>query len=110
MNPDDVLTSAPARLSAADAWHLLTRTGFAPSPAQLTPWVGQPTTAAVDRLLREAVAAKPALQAPDFTFKTIRSPYSRMEADERKEARKQARRDTIALSSWWLKQMRDTPA
>lgn len=110
MNPDDVRTSAPARLSAADAWHLLTRTGFAPSPAQLSPWIGQPTAAAVDRLLREALAAKPVLQAPDFTREVIRSPYNRMEADERKEARKQARRDTIALSSWWFKQMRDTPA
>jgi uncharacterized protein (DUF1800 family) len=110
MNPDDVRTPVPARLSAADAWHLLTRTGFAPSPGQLSAWTGQPTAAAVDRLLREAAAARPVQQAPDFTREAIRSPYNRMDEDERKEARKQARRDTIALSSWWFKQMRDTPA
>src|SRR5688572_17020378 len=94
MNPDDARATVPAKLSAGDAWHLLTRTGFTPSPAQLSPWIGLPTVAAVERLLREASAAKLAVSAPDFTREAIRSPYSKLERDERKQARKQARRDT----------------
>jgi uncharacterized protein (DUF1800 family) len=48
--------------------------------------------------------------APQFTGEAIRAPYIRMDPDDRKAARKQARLDTVALAGWWLRQMRETPA
>lgn len=106
MNP-----SIPSQLSAADARHLLSRTGFMPSPAELRPWVGLSAEAAVDKLLAAAQRAKPLKLAPAFTRESLRTPYGRLADDEaRKAARRQSRADTIALAAWWLQEMRDTPA
>ncbi|MBC7958219.1 MAG: DUF1800 domain-containing protein [Cytophagales bacterium] len=102
--------SIPSQLSAADAWHLLTRTGFMPSPSELAPWVGLSSEAAVDRLLAAAQRAQPLHPAPAFTREAIQTPYGRLANDDaRKDARQQARTDTIALAAWWLQEMRETP-
>jgi uncharacterized protein (DUF1800 family) len=103
--------STPSQLSAADARHLLSRTGFMPSPAELKPWVGLSAQAAVDKLLAAALSAKPLNPAPAFTREALRTPYGRLADDEaRKAARQQSRADTNALAAWWLQEMRDTPA
>lgn len=100
----------PSQLSAADARHLLSRTGFMPSPGELQPWVGMPAEAAVDKLLAAALRAKPFNPAPAFTQEALRTPYGRLADDDaRKAARQQSRADTVALAAWWLQEMRDTP-
>ncbi|MBC7992061.1 MAG: DUF1800 domain-containing protein [Rhizobacter sp.] len=100
----------PSQLSVADARHLLSRTGFMPSPGELQPWVGMPAEAAVDKLISAALRAKPVNPAPAFTREAWRTPYGRLADDEaRKAARQQSRADTIALAAWWLQEMRDTP-
>jgi uncharacterized protein (DUF1800 family) len=102
--------SAPAQMSAADVRHLLGRTGFEASPAEVSPWVGTSAEAAVDRLVAEARRATPQHPAPAFTQEAIRTPYGRLADDEaRKAARQQARADTVELAAWWLQEMRDTP-
>ncbi|KQU81054.1 MULTISPECIES: DUF1800 family protein [unclassified Rhizobacter] len=98
-------------LNESDARHLLTRTGFAPSPQQLAPWVGLSAEAAVDRLIDAARAARFMHPPPDFTREPIRTPLGQLPDDDaRKAARQQARRDTLDLAAWWLQEMRDTPA
>ncbi len=100
----------PLQLTAADARHLLSRTGFMPSPAELQPWVGQSAEAAVDKLLAAALRAKPLNPAPAFTREALRTPYGRLADDEaRKAARQQSRADTMVMAAWWLQEMRDTP-
>jgi len=97
-------------LNEGDARHLLTRTGFVPSPAELAPWVGLTAEAAVDRLISQARAARPLHPAPDFTREPIRTPPGRLpDEDARKAARQQGRRDTLDLAAWWLQEMRETP-
>jgi uncharacterized protein (DUF1800 family) len=103
--------AAPQHLTEADAWHLLTRTGFTPSPSEVKPWVGMSAQDAVDKLLREAKAARTLHPPPAFTAELIRPPYNKLANDEeRKAARKQAREDAMALGAWWLQEMRDSPA
>jgi len=98
-------------LNESDARHLLTRTGFVPSPQQLAPWVGLTAEAAVDRLIGAARSAQPLHPAPAFTREPIRTPPGRLADEEaRKAARQQARRDTLELAAWWLQEMRDTAA
>ena len=98
-------------LTESDARHLLTRTGFVPSPQQLAPWIGLSAEAAVDRLIDAARAARPLHPPPDFTREPIRTPLGQLpDEDARKAARQQARRDTLDLAAWWLQEMRDTPA
>jgi uncharacterized protein (DUF1800 family) len=102
--------AVPSRLSAADARHLLARTGFMPSPAELAVWVGQSAVAAVDSLLAAAQRAQPLHPAPAFTREAIQTPHGRLADDDaRKVARQQARSDAVTLAAWWLQEMRDTP-
>lgn len=104
-------TPLPSRLSAADVRHLLGRTGFMPSPAEVSEWVGLAPEVAVDRLINAARRAEPRHAPPTFTGEPIRTPYGRLPDEEaRKAARQQARADTVALAAWWLQEMRDSPA
>jgi uncharacterized protein (DUF1800 family) len=103
-------SSLPTRLSPADVRHLLGRTGFLPSPAETSAWVGLAPSAAVDKLLADARRAEPRRPAPEFTRAPIQTPYGRLpDEDARKAARQQARADTVALAAWWLAEMRDSP-
>ncbi len=103
--------AAPERLDAAAVQHLLARTGFMPSPAEVAPWVGMSAQAAVDKLIADARNARTQHPAPAYTQDPIRTPYGRLPDDEaRKAARQQNRADTIALAAWWMQEMRDTSA
>jgi uncharacterized protein (DUF1800 family) len=104
-------TALPSRLSAADVRHLLGRTGFMPSPAEVREWVGLAPEVAVERLIEGARRAEPRHAAPAFTREPIRTPYGRLADDDaRQAARQQARADVVALTAWWLQEMRDSAA
>jgi len=104
-------SAAPAQMAPADVRHLLTRTGFAPSPAEVAPWVGMSAQAAVDKLLADARRDQPLHPAPAFTRDPIQTPYGKLPDDEaRKAAQRQARAETIELAAWWLQEMRESPA
>ena len=101
----------PERLSEADVRHLLGRTGFAPSPAEVAPWVGMTPAAAVDRLLAQAEAATPRHPPPAFTAEPVHVPYGQLPDEAaRRQARVRDRADTRALSNWWLVEMRESSA
>jgi uncharacterized protein (DUF1800 family) len=102
-------TALPSRLSAADVRHLQGRTGFMPSPREVREWVGLEPEAAVDKLIDGARRAEASRPAPTFTREPIRTPYARLADDDaRQAARQQARADTVALTAWWLQEMRDS--
>lgn len=97
-------------MSPADARHLLGRTGFMPSPAEVSAWVGLAPAEAVDRLLAGARRSTPRHAAPAFTREPIRTPYGRLpDEDARRAARQQARADIVSLAAWWLQEMRESP-
>jgi uncharacterized protein (DUF1800 family) len=104
------MAAGPAHLTEVDVRHLLGRTGFAPSPDEVRPWVGMGAAAAVDKLLAEAARAQPRHPAPAFTAEPFSPPPASLpDEDARKAARQQARQDIAALSAWWLQEMRDSP-
>lgn len=101
----------PQRLNEADARHLLARTGFTPSPAEVQPWVGLSPQQAVDRLLADAAQARSQQAPPAFTQEAIATPLNRQADDtQRKAARERQVRETLELRSWWLKEMLDSKA
>ena len=58
--------AVPARLSEAEARHLLVRTGFSPDFNELRSLTGKPAAAAVAALVSDAQAARPLHPPPDF--------------------------------------------
>lgn len=67
--------AAPARLSEAEARHLLVRTGFAPSQNEVDALTGQPGATAVSALIAAAQASKPQHPPPDFVSQPPPVPY-----------------------------------
>ena len=100
----------PQRLDEADARHLLTRTGFTPSPAELRAWVGQTPAEAVDRLLADAQQARLLQEPPAFTREPIEPPLNRLaDPAQRKAALERVVEQSLELRTWWLEQMLATP-
>jgi uncharacterized protein (DUF1800 family) len=100
----------PQRLDEADARHLLSRTGFTPSPAELRPWVGQTPAQAVDRLLANVQQARLLVEPPAFTREPIEPPLNRLDDPAlRKAALERVVEQSLELRTWWLEQMLATP-
>ncbi len=98
-------------MGEADAWHLLTRTGFAPDPQELASYAGLSRTAAVDRLLagatQHAVTAVPA----DLAVYTPQPEHFKdLSPDEKKQFRQRQARLNLELEAWWFEEMVATPA
>lgn len=102
--------AAPARLDPGQARHLLVRTGFAPTRAEVDAITGLDAAQAVDRLIGAARAAKPRNAPPAFTGGEPSPMPGRMAAQEDRQA---ARREQIAqgqeLKAWWLREMIESP-
>ncbi|HLX29010.1 MAG TPA: DUF1800 domain-containing protein [Casimicrobiaceae bacterium] len=96
-----------ARLSFDDARHLLARTGFGPTPAEVHALEGRTRAEAVDALLAGAPTT-PTLAPPTFTLTSTPSDeraHPGMSQDERKALRQHERTHVQALRSWWLAEM-----
>ena len=109
--------AAPQRLSEVEARHLLIRSGFAPTQAQVEALVGQGAVQAVHAIIGQAVdlnsplAQKPATSpAPDFT--TTPAPvYRGSEAsrEQQQAFRQEQNRLTQEIKNWWMQQMLHSP-
>ncbi|MCC7483511.1 MAG: DUF1800 domain-containing protein [Burkholderiales bacterium] len=94
-----------------DARHLLNRTGFAASPAEITAFARLTRAEAADRLLAK-VPPEALTPPPDWSgapFESLRR-FRDMSAEERKLARRETLRQAFELQSWWLAEMLATPA
>lgn len=104
--------AAGTPLDFDDARHLLVRTGFGPTLAEVQALVGRSRADAVDAILGGA-RSTPSLPPPGWTG-TLPAPDERprrgMTADERKALRAREREALIELRGWWLTEMRDTPS
>ena len=106
-------TAAPARLSDAQARHLLVRTGFAPSQAEVDALTGQSASAAVSGLIAQAQSRpplEPIYAAPDFTAQAPPIPYRLLKSREEQQAqRQQQQREGLEMKAWWLREMMASP-
>ncbi len=100
-----------AAMGEADAWHLLTRTGFAPDPQELASYASLSRTAAVDRLLagatQQAVTPVPADLA---VYMPQPEHFKNLSPDEKKQFRGQQAQRNLELQAWWMEEMIATPA
>jgi len=103
--------AAPSRLDADEARHLLIRTGFAPTAAEIDAITGRSAEQAVDDIIgaakraqfrhtlpQEAVAAPPAQRE-----------VQAMSQGERQMARRDQIREGIDIKEWWMREMIETP-
>jgi uncharacterized protein (DUF1800 family) len=98
-------------LGAEGARHLLTRTGFGATPAEIARYAPLAREDAVERIL-SGTRTQPVLAPPAFA--TASGPLSRpgpaASAEERKTYVREQARDTLALRGWWIDEMLATPS
>lgn len=102
--------AAQARLDEAAARHLLVRTGFAPSQAEVDALVGQSAEQAVDGILAAARAAQPRNPPPAFVTAPPPAPPRSLGTREQRQAwRRQQLREGLDLKAWWVGEMIASP-
>ena len=96
-------------LTRSDARHLLVRTGFAPTQAEVDRWVGKSADFAVNTLLAEAKSARTLNPLPQFVNAPPPIPQAYLKSrEEQQAARQQQLREGLELKSWWLREMVET--
>ncbi len=108
--PTAVAAQAAPALDRDDARHLLTRTGFGPTPSEITALVGVPRIVAVDRLLASARAT--AVTPPPDGIDVFQSPAQLRDGDasSRRDVQRHQFELSIALRGWWLEEILHTPS
>ncbi|TDG25495.1 DUF1800 domain-containing protein [Paraburkholderia silviterrae] len=100
-----------ALLDADDAMHLLIRTGFAPAPAEIGPYVGLTRAAAVERVLAttrvDAVTPLPAWSAG---IPLTRAQRNALTPEARRDAQRQRGQQYDELRAWWMREILTTPS
>jgi len=104
-------SASAAPLGADDARHLLNRTSFAASPAEIDAYARLTREQAVDRLLgsARAAASTPPPRWAAEPYRTFRLPRE-ASAEERQAFQRERREKGLELRSWWLEEMRVTPS
>ncbi len=107
-------TGAPTHdaLGYDDARHLLARTGFGPTDAEVRAYAPLTRAAAVAKLLREArTEAVTPPPAEALVIAPLRPPATEgTPADQRKLFVQQQVREGLALRAWWMQEMVVTPS
>jgi uncharacterized protein (DUF1800 family) len=103
--------AATAPMGYDDARHLLARTGFGPTDAEVRTLAAMPRSDAVARLLREA-RTTPVTPPPAFAIDTgpMRPPGRDAPDAERKVFLQQQFRHGLQLRAWWVQEMLLTPS
>ncbi|GAB3243926.1 DUF1800 domain-containing protein [Chitinimonas naiadis] len=102
--------ASAAPMGEADARHLLARTGFGPTPAELADYARLERAVAVRRLLDQvrdtALTPPPAWASQPIADR----PYRDLSDEERKALREQQRDLGIELRQWWYSELLTTPS
>jgi uncharacterized protein (DUF1800 family) len=100
----------PTQMTPQQARHLLVRTGFAPTQAEVDKLVGKSAQRAVSDIIISALAAKPKYPPPAFVSQPPPTPASQLKTvDERQEQRRAQIAEGVELKAWWLREMLETP-
>jgi uncharacterized protein (DUF1800 family) len=105
------LAAHAAGIGYEGARHLLNRTGFGATDAEVAEFAALDRAVAVERLIasarREASVAPPAfVDAPFEPYYRLRN----MTAEERMAAQRRLAQDSFELRAWWLREMAETPS
>lgn len=100
---------AAAGMGPADAFHLLSRTGFTPNPTEISQYAGLSREAAVDQLLA-GVTTRPVTPYPASVSGDAGFPRARMNESDRRDFVADQRFRTYDLRAWWLGEMLQTPS
>ena len=102
--------ASPAALTADEARHLLGRSGFAPTPAEVDALIGQPAERVVTRLVAAARQARPVEPPPAFVSAPPPLPANLLKTREEQAAvREQQFREGLELKTWWMHEMVISP-
>jgi uncharacterized protein (DUF1800 family) len=102
--------ASAARLGADDARHLLSRTAFGATPAEIETYSRLTREQAADRLLAGTVRS-PSTAPPAWTTEPFeRRGYRGLSAEERRLAVREMNQKAFELQSWWLAEMLATPS
>ena len=105
-------TAAPAPMGADDARHLLARTGFGPTAAEVQRYAALTREQAVAQLLRDArteAVTPPPSWATEQT--PLRAPNAQEASVEERRAFQQRNvREGVELRAWWVQEMLATPS
>nr|WP_279343632.1 DUF1800 domain-containing protein [Variovorax terrae] len=97
-------------MTQAEARHLLVRTGFAPTQAEVDRIAGQDAQRVVADLVARAQAARPLYPPPDFVSEPPPIPNTLLKSKEEQLAmRQQQLRESLELKTWWMREMIETP-
>jgi uncharacterized protein (DUF1800 family) len=103
--------AAATPMGESDARHLLARTGFGPTSAEVRAYAGLSRDEAIDQLVRE-VRTEPKTSPPSWSVDS--SPYPRpgpmASAEERKAFQQSETRRAMELRGWWIREMLATPS
>lgn len=102
---------AAAPLGYDDARHLLNRTSFAATPAEIESYARLTREQAVERLLSTS-RPQHVTPAPRWTAEPFESPRRArtMSQEERQALQRERRQKGIELRAWWIDEMRVTPS
>ena len=93
-------------MTPLQARHLLVRTGFAPTQAEVDKIVGQNAQRAVADMVAAAAANKSKYAAPDFASQPPPTPYKLLNSkDEQQAQRQQQLREGVNMKAWWMREM-----
>jgi len=97
-------------MTPQQARHLLVRTGFAPTQAEVDKLVGKNAQRAVADIITAAASAKPKYPAPDFVNQKPATPPGQLKTvDERQAYRRQQMAEGLDMKAWWVREMLETP-
>jgi uncharacterized protein (DUF1800 family) len=109
--PPAVVEGADLLLDPGDARHLLVRTGFAPTAADVAPYVGLTRSEAVARVLasarNEALTPLPAWTTDAPATRAQRAAWT---PDQRRDEQHLRGQRYDELRAWWLREMLVTPS
>ncbi|HEX3058030.1 MAG TPA: DUF1800 family protein, partial [Usitatibacter sp.] len=93
------------------ARHLLNRTGFGATDAEIARYATLERAQAVDRLLAGA-RSEASVAPPDFVDAPFEPYYRRrnMTPEERMASQRRLTRESFELRAWWLREMIETPS
>ena len=103
-------SSQAAGMGEADAWHLLARTGFAPSPAELSTYAKLSRHAAVEQLLSQTTQAASTPVPTELSIYTPPPRFKDLSEAEKKQYQRQQMQLGLQLRDWWMQEMVATPS
>lgn len=101
--------AAPSPLQDEQVRHLLLRTGFEPTDAEIADLAGQSAAAAVQALLRAAKAARPRHPFDESLDGPGSQQVGGLSPEDRKAARREQVREGMDIKRWWFREMIESP-